>query len=149
MTQRLRLLAFAVALIVVAALGSRAGGSATAPAKEAVARGAVSYRIYCSNCHGRSGKGDGKLASELRQPPADLTQLANRHGGVFDAEAVRQAIDGRQEVAAHGEQDMPVWGLAFQHPEQTGDQEKEVAAKLDELVAYLETIQAPAPTKKP
>ena len=40
--------------------------------------------------------------------------------------------------------DMPVWGLSFQNPEKLGDQEPDVQAKLAQLVAFLESIQAPA-----
>ena len=128
-------------------LGAVAVGAATEPSKEAAARGSGLYRVYCSNCHGRTGKGDGKLATLLVQPPADLTELARRNGGVFDAEKVYAAIDGREEVASHGERDMPVWGLSFRYPESEEVQEPAVRARLEDLVAYLATIQAP-PEKK-
>lgn len=114
-----------------------------------MSRGAVTYRVYCSICHGRAARGDGRLAEALRQRPADLTLLARRNGGVFDAEKVRESIDGRKDVAAHGDSDMPMWGFSFQ---QGGDldsengkmSEEQVRARLDDLVAYLATLQAPA-----
>jgi mono/diheme cytochrome c family protein len=150
MSQRASHVAAVVALgLMTAALWTGGTGSAAEPAREPAGRGGVTYRIYCGSCHGKNAKGDGKLAESLRQRPADLTLLARNNGGVFDADAVRQAIDGRQEVAAHGDRDMPVWGLSFQQP---GDgeagtpeaKEEEILARLDDLVAYLATVQAPA-----
>jgi hypothetical protein len=57
---------------------------------------------------------------------------------------VRAAIDGREDVLAHGDRDMPVWGTAFRDPEGPADQEATVGAKLDDLVAYLATLQSRA-----
>jgi mono/diheme cytochrome c family protein len=37
---------------------------------------------YCSACHGVEGRGDGPAASALRTPPADLTRIAQRRGGI-------------------------------------------------------------------
>ena len=37
---------------------------------------------YCSACHGMTGRGDGPAAPALRTPPADLTRLAQRRGGI-------------------------------------------------------------------
>jgi mono/diheme cytochrome c family protein len=39
------------------------------------------YRMYCAVCHGRTGRGDGPAAIELKTPPRDLTTLARRHDG--------------------------------------------------------------------
>ena len=132
---------FAVAL--AALLAAVAAGGAE-PAEQAAARGAGLYRVYCSNCHGRGGKGDGKLASALVHAPADLTRIAQRNGGVFDAEKVYSFVDGREEVAAHGEREMPVWGLSFRYPESEQVQDPAVRARLEDLVAYLATLQEPA-----
>jgi mono/diheme cytochrome c family protein len=132
-------LAATVLLLAAAALA--------APAKDpaaTAARGRVSFRMYCSSCHGQTGKGDGPVAEMLRTPPADLTQLAAANGGSYPSERVREAIDGRADVLAHGERDMPVWGTAFRQPDGPEDQEAEVAAKLEELVAFVASLQAPA-----
>lgn len=136
---------FAVAL--AALLGTVAVAAATEASKESAARGAGLYRVYCSNCHGRGARGDGKLASVLVQPPADLTRIAQRNGGEFDAEKVYAKIDGREEVAAHGERDMPVWGLSFRHPESSESEDAAIRARLEDLVAYLATIQKRSPDK--
>jgi mono/diheme cytochrome c family protein len=132
-------------LVPLALFAAEPTGDTAKPAldRDAAARGAVTFRIYCGSCHGKTGHGDGKLAESLRRPPADLTRLAAKDGGVFDAEKVRQAIDGRETVAAHGESDMPVWGMTFDQPERDGEEEQaEIRAKLDDLVAFLQTLQA-------
>jgi len=49
-------------------------------------------------------------------------------------------IDGRQAVKAHGESQMPIWGDAFAKSA-TGGDERAVKAKIDAVVAYLESIQ--------
>ena len=130
------------------ALATGAGLTAVlASDADSAARGAVTYRIYCSNCHGAAAKGDGRLAKSLVRKPADLTQLARKNAGVYPADEVREYIDGRKDVAEHGERDMPVWGESFQKGEGK-DAEKAAAAKLDDLVAYLASIQAPVEKKK-
>lgn len=109
------------------------------------ARGKVTFRVYCSNCHGADAKGDGKLAPLLKVEPADLTKLIrDEDEGEFPAERVRDAIDGRKEVTGHGYREMPVWGEAFRPVE--GDpldpQGLQTAQKkIGELVAYLRTLQ--------
>ena len=55
------------------------------------------------------------LAACVAQPyertaPADLTRIAARNGGRFDAHSVAAYIDGRNRVGAHGSSEMPVWG---------------------------------------
>lgn len=126
---------------LLAVLLASAALAASDEAKDSAARGGVTYRMYCSNCHGRGGKGDGKLATELRRRPADLTRLAADNGGTFDAAAVRQAIDGRGDVASHGESDMPVWGISFRDPAKGDEQEPQVERRIRDLVAYLATLQ--------
>lgn len=71
------------------------------------------YRRYCASCHGLTGKGDGPVAASFSIPPADLTRLAERYGEDDVIDVVRQAIDGRRPVRAHGAVDMPVWGEFF------------------------------------
>jgi hypothetical protein len=54
---------------------------------------------------------------------------------------VTSIIDGRHPVPGHGGPDMPVWGDAFK-ASQTGGTDAAVKASIDELVLYLETLQA-------
>ncbi len=98
------------------------------------------FTTYCASCHGESGRGDGAVAIFLRRRPADLTEIAARNKGTFPAERVYQMIDGRQAVKAHGESQMPIWGDAFAKSA-TGGDERAIKAKIDAVVAYLESIQ--------
>ena len=116
--------------------------------QDAIAFGKVSYRVYCQNCHGESGKGNGRLAELMKVRPADLTQISQHNGCTFPVDRMHQIIDGRADVLAHGDREMPVWGQAFL--ERT-DNEAEVRAKVHQLTVYLESIQekgAPAARKK-
>ncbi len=131
------------ALFVAAIPGSGAGDDVAAR-REAAARGRVTYRVYCRNCHGDHSHGDGKLAAVISTPPADLTGLARRNGGAFPEDRVFRIIDGREEVAAHGRREMPVWGDAFRPAASEGGSEEEEAAiraKIEDLVDYLASIQ--------
>lgn len=60
-----------------------------------------------------SGKGDGSVAASLQVRPTDLTTIARRSGGHFDAARVMRVIDGERVVAEHGTREMPVWGAVF------------------------------------
>ncbi len=132
-------------LLVIALLPSPVfGGEDQGTAESAESRevlGALSYRIHCLNCHGSAGTGNGPMAELLKIVPTDLTRIAARHGGEFPAEHVYRTIDGRQEIAAHGSRQMPVWGIGFQDLGRDADQEAAVRNKILDLVAYLETLQ--------
>ncbi|MEM9554322.1 MAG: cytochrome c [Acidobacteriota bacterium] len=99
--------------------------------------GKHTYRSFCSSCHGDSGEGDGDLAQYLTIEPTNLTMLASTNGGEFPAERVRVVIDGREPVPGHGGGDMPAWGYAFREIYEDATVEQ----KIDQLVAYLRTLQ--------
>jgi mono/diheme cytochrome c family protein len=98
------------------------------------------FQSYCASCHGERGKGDGPIARSLKKRPADLTQLAKRSGGTFPRDMVFRTIDGRKPVAGHGGPDMPIWGEALAKSSRSAD-DAAVKARIEALVAYLETIQ--------
>jgi mono/diheme cytochrome c family protein len=91
--------------------------SCLALAQETQNIGKTAYETYCAGCHGISGKGDGPRANSLTKPPADLTQIRNKNGGRFPSSELFDIIDGREEVAAHGPRDMPVWAKIFKRQE--------------------------------
>jgi mono/diheme cytochrome c family protein len=99
--------------------------------------GTEMYRTWCASCHGIQGKGDGPAAGALKKSPADLTQLANKNGGKFPTERVRNYIDGTREVAAHGSRDMPVWGSFFRR---LGD-DNAVTYRVVTLANYVASLQ--------
>lgn len=103
--------------------------------------GEALFKTYCASCHGAQGKGDGVMAPHLRFRPADLTLIARRRAGRFDADEVRKIVDGREPVLSHGGTDMPVWGDVLKVP---GERYREKAAqeRIRALVDYLKSIQA-------
>lgn len=125
-----------IPLVGVAAAAEETESSASA------AVGRATYRVFCASCHGLRAKGDGSVAEHLKVPPADLTRIAARNDGEFPAEEVRAIIDGREEARGHGTRDMPVWGDAFLKTANVEDEE-DVRRKIDDLVAFLASIQEP------
>lgn len=115
-------------------------GEAGKPTQKEAYSGSALYRTYCTSCHGLSGKGDGPLAERLRFRPPDLTLVARRNEGKWDAEKVARIIDGREPVKGHGGPDMPVWGDAFKSSREGFDEES-VKAKVVALVEYLQSLQ--------
>jgi len=128
--------------IVLIAAGMAGIAGAAFGAGVTVETGSALFRSYCASCHGADAKGDGPLAGNLRVAPSDLTRLANRNHGKFDAEKVRRAIDGRGPKEIHGGSDMPVWGDAFKRAGE-GFSEAKVKERIDALVEHLSTLQAP------
>jgi mono/diheme cytochrome c family protein len=108
------------------------------PDMAAVDDGRELFMTYCASCHGITGHGNGPTAQELGHRPADLTQFAERNGGVFDDVLAYRIIDGRT-VKAHGTLEMPVWGDAFKWRQ--GLPEEGIKARIEALVRYLESIQ--------
>lgn len=99
--------------------------------------GPATFKAYCTQCHGADGKGAGPVAKALKIPPADLTRIAERHGGKFPAVEVKHIIMGEQDLPAHGTRDMPTWGPAFRSVEDSSVSE----LRLSNLVRYLEELQ--------
>ncbi len=101
--------------------------------------GAELYHSYCASCHGVAGRGDGPAAKALKIPPPDLTALARKYGGRFPGGQVYQIIEWGGAIASHGSREMPVWGVAFRPL--SGENQKQVAARIRALTQYLESIQ--------
>ena len=105
---------------------------------EAVDTGRGLFLLYCASCHGPEGRGNGPAADEFWQRPRDLTQFANRNGGVFNDALIHRVIDGRA-VKSHGTMDMPVWGDAFKR--RLGLDDDAVKQRIDAIVRYIGAIQ--------
>ena len=107
--------------------------------------GKGSYTRYCAVCHGPDGKGDGPYTPLLTTKPTDLTQLAKKNNGKFPALRVARIIDGRDQIAAHGPPDMPVWGERFGEAEApTGGspvEQNAIRQRIQLLLRYLNHIQ--------
>ena len=98
------------------------------------------YKTFCAPCHGVDGKGNGPVASELKTPPTDLTQLAKKSNGAFPRDHVRGYIEGKgaRDIAAHGSREMPIWGDVFRG---MANDQGAITYRLTTLTSYLETLQ--------
>lgn len=113
--------------------------------------GRIQYVYSCASCHGPVGKGDGIIAKLLKRPPADLTKLSQANKGVFPFSRIYDVVDGRVNVEAHGEREMPVWGQLYQpwSSPKAGSApyvsnelgEAIVRDRILTLIAYIETLQ--------
>ena len=107
--------------------------------------GQENYERLCAACHGPAGKGDGPVADVLTTAPPDLTRISARRGGDFPRDELVRQIDGRDQIDAHGSQQMPVWGYEFWIEAGAGTfSERKVTETLEGLVDYLESIQVQA-----
>ncbi len=97
------------------------------------------YTAYCASCHGVDGKGDGPAAAALKTPPTNLTLLAVKNGGTFPDAHIMQIIRGDSMTAAHGNEDMPVWGPMLMTMGQHDT--AQVQLRIRNLTKYLESIQ--------
>jgi len=104
--------------------------------------GEQNFQRFCAACHGETGKGDGPVASALVRGAPDLTRIAKRREGTFPRDTIKNTIDGRFRIDAHGTESMPVWGYEFFVTESAGNfTDSNVEIILDGLVDYLESIQ--------
>jgi mono/diheme cytochrome c family protein len=105
--------------------------------------GKDSFEAYCASCHGSKGLGDGPVAEALRRTPANLTLLAASNGNRFPRERLVASLMGEgRTVAAHGTTEMPIWGPLFR----VFESDARVRVRVDNLVAYIGTLQVGAVT---
>ena len=126
-----------LAVAVATPLGAQSE-SQTPPILIESLTGRDSFELYCSPCHGKTGRGDGPVAPALRAKPTDLTRLSQRNGGVFPADGVRAIVTGvGRPMAAHGTSDMPVWGPLFR----AFESDVRVRVRIANIVDYIESLQ--------
>jgi mono/diheme cytochrome c family protein len=95
------------------------------------------YKTYCASCHGVDGKGRRPVAEVLKKQPSDLTDISRSNGGQFSSFRITHIIDGYETIAAHGTQEMPVWGnLLPQHRD-----EALLTLREHNLTEYIRSIQ--------
>ncbi len=115
----------------------------TKPEPQAVAKGAIVYARYCVSCHGKTGRGDGPVAGDLRVTVPDLTTLAARSSGRYPSERVQRVIESGEPLRGHGTPDMPAWGDAFKRTE--GIEARTPKEAIRNLTQYLWSLQREAP----
>jgi hypothetical protein len=91
-------------------------------------------------------KGDGPVASGLRNMPTDLTTLTEKNKGVFPYDKVAGIIDGRETSRVHGTPDMPVWGEIFAVT--SGTEAPTAEAAVRRITQYVWAHQVKAGTEK-
>jgi len=141
MFKSLSIIAIAGMLVVSAGHADRTNARVViAVQKTGPVNGKQMYASYCAPCHGTDGRGNGPVASALKQKPADLTALAKHNGGKFPSSHVATVLEYGSELPAHGTAQMPVWGPVLgrmdqQHPDQR-------LLRISNLSQYLRSIQA-------
>lgn len=103
------------------------------------ANGKQMYGNYCAPCHGRDGKGNGPVASSLRQRPTDLTLLARNNHGKFPDAHVASVLHFGSDNPAHGTAEMPVWGPILGSMDKGNAQLRML--RVTNLCSYLKTLQ--------
>jgi mono/diheme cytochrome c family protein len=146
-------LGFAVVCLLLAGIGRTAQTTpGTTPQAQELERliysvkGPDLFRAHCAACHGEDAKGNGPMAPALKTTAPDLTVLARNHGGQFPVDHVRKLIAGDEVLASHGSREMPIWGPIFHQIERDQDFGN---VRLENLVKYLESIQASAASIAP
>jgi mono/diheme cytochrome c family protein len=93
---------------------------------------------YCAVCHGTDAKGNGPAAPAMKSPVPDLTTMASRNNGRFDAAHAEILIRtaGSLPTPAHGVETMPIWGAVFKSEDQA-----RANLRIKNLVTYLRSIQ--------
>ncbi|MGB9673779.1 MAG: c-type cytochrome [Anaerolineales bacterium] len=86
------------------------------------------YRLYCVDCHGETGKGDGQKASSLSKPPRNLTDLA------FSAS--KSAVDLYGSIVMGVQPAMPPFGEKLSEEQRWA------------IVDYLRSLTFTAPIEK-
>ncbi len=116
----------------------------TAQEADVIEVGKREFQRSCATCHGVEATGNGPAASALTVKPADLTQLAKQHGGVFLFWRTYEKISGQDQqlIPGHGTREMPIWGERFRFEPQASDEQKtSMRGRILSLVHYLQSIQ--------
>ena len=101
--------------------------------------GKETFLKYCASCHGADAKGNGPAAVALKPAPSDLTTLTKRYDGKFPTGYVGALVKFGRSLAAHGSEDMPVWGSRFKTLDPVHDPTGQ--HHVDGLIAYIESLQ--------
>jgi mono/diheme cytochrome c family protein len=119
--------------------------------QQSIVRGRQLYVRYCAACHGNDADGRGPVADDLKTSPPDLRYLGERYGMPLPLGTIARFIDGRQDVAAHGPREMPVWGRRFYEAWTAHEAgEEDLQTQIREIVLYLNAIQqVPRPSASP
>ncbi len=77
---------------------------------QALAQADLTYKVYCSRCHGDTGHGDGADAPTCKVHPRDFTD-PKAMAKISDETMFKAIKDGGAAVGVSG--DMPAWGAGL------------------------------------
>ena len=109
--------------------------------RTAATNGKQMYSSYCAPCHGVNGRGDGPVASALKQKPADLAVLSRNNHGNYPAVHINSVLQFGAENAAHGTAQMPVWGPMLGRMDSDMSQNDTRALRISNLNHYIQSLQ--------
>ena len=129
---------FIVLLMVVAGHAQNTAVKQVPAKPTASIDGKSLFHEYCAVCHGADAKGGGPAAKALNAAPGDLTQVSRKNAGKFPEERILRILKGDEKVAAHGSQEMPIWGKVFNNMGSLTMGQTRIHA----LLQYVEGLQA-------
>ncbi len=129
-----------IAIMVISIFAIFAIRCASDNHKSAITEGEVWFKSYCAPCHGEQGDGKSQVGYTMDSPPKNLRQIAKRRNGMFPDAEISKIIAGVENVPGHSTNVMPAWWEAFKKAEGITD-EKVLQQKIDNITAYLKTIQ--------
>ncbi len=100
--------------------------------------GKAMFSMYCAVCHGADGKGNGPAAPAMKHSPGDLTKMTINNKGKFPDERIAMSIVGSSGIAAHGNDQMPIWGDLFKS---VSNDNSIIRLRISNLTDYIKSIQ--------
>jgi mono/diheme cytochrome c family protein len=129
-----------VLLVSFAAAGPRQDKKAAHLPGSIPVSGLQLYKSYCAVCHGNDLKGNGPISPDFKNPPSDLTTLAQRHEGKFPDAYVEDVLRNGVKKPAQGKTEMPTWGPIFASI--SGTDPELVSIRIVNLTNYIKSMQA-------
>lgn len=140
MLKRLLVTAFIATLAVGMSYADQSKTKLTIPVtKTGPTNGKQMYSSYCAPCHGADGRGQGPVASALKNVPTDLTVLSSSNHGKYPDSHIVSVLQSGSEIKAHGTPEMPVWGPILGKMNQTNQQDRML--RISNLSRYVQSLQ--------
>jgi len=101
--------------------------------------GAKIFQYHCAVCHGSDGRGHGPDSVVLQHQTPDLTLIAQRSGGKFPYQRVKDIIAGKKTgLLSQSAREMPIWGPIFHQVESDQDWGE---VRLEAITRRVESMQ--------